>query len=114
MDVEAEAVTEAVAERPVEVAAVDDVARGGVHLDARRAGADRGEACLLRGENDRVRLCEFAVELSGRERPRVVGDVAADVRAGVDDDELARLYHLVACSRVRVRAGRAGADDRLE
>ena len=56
VDVEAEAVAEAVAERAREGAAVDDGARGGVGVDAGHAGANRVEARLLRRENDRVRL----------------------------------------------------------
>ena len=99
---------------PAKALAFDDAARGRVGVDAGHAGADRVEPRLLRREHDVVRLAHLAVELAGGERPRVVGDVAADAAAGVDHDELAGLDDAVACARVRPRAGRAGADDRLE
>ena len=114
MDVEPEPVAEAVAERAGEVAPLDHVPRGRVGVDAGHAGADRVEPRLLRREHDVVRLPHLVVELAGGERARVVGDVAVDVAAGVDHDELARLDHAVARARVRPRAGRARADDRLE
>ncbi len=114
VDVEAEAVAETVAERAGEVAALDDVARGGVDVDAGHAGTDRVEPRLLRREHDVVRLAHLAVELAGRERARVVGEVAADVGSRCRSRRARPPDHLVAGARVRLRAGRAGADDRLE
>ena len=114
MDVEAEPVPEAVAERARERARVDDAARERVRVDAGDAGADAVERRLLRAQHGVVRLLRLAVDRPGRERPRVVGRVAADRRARVDDDELAGADLAVACTRVRARAGRPGADDRLE
>ncbi len=114
MDIEAEAVAEPVAERSCERAALDDVARRRVCVDAGHAGPDRFEPGQLRGEHDVVRLPQLAVELAGGEGPRVVGDVPADAAPGVDHDELAGLDDAVAGARVRLRAGRSGADDRLE
>src|SRR5581483_10504337 len=112
--VEPQPVAEAVAHRAAERARVDDAPGERVGLDARDAGVDAVERALLRGENRRVRLLRLAVERAGRERARVVRRVAADRAAGVDHDELAGADLPVAGTRVRPRARRAGADDRLE
>src|SRR5205085_10999569 len=102
VDVEAETVAEAVPHRAVELALVDDAARERVGVDAGEAGADAVERALLREQNGVVRLLGLAVERAGRERARVVGGVAADRAAGVDDDELAGADR--AFSRARVRS----------
>ena len=114
MDVQAEAVSEPVTECACEVAPLDDPARGRIGVDSRLAGPDRAEPRLLRREHDVVRLAHLGVEFAGRERPRVVRHVAADVAARVYHDELAGADDAVACARMRPRSVRAGADDRLE
>src|SRR5581483_4264766 len=65
----------------------------------------------LRLETDLVDLLQLARKLPRGERARAVRAVAVDDAARVDDDELARLEHLVARSCVRACAVRPGGDD---
>ena len=68
-------------------------------MPARRRGSRRAPPAAPRARPRTPRASRR--QLAGRERPRAVRDVAADVGAGVDDDQLARLDRRVAGTPVR-------------
>src|SRR5919198_1180243 len=86
---EPEAVTETVAECAFEVGCVDDRARDAVGLDTAQAAANPLQRSLLRFDDDGVGVVQAVRERTGGVRARVVGRVAVDRTAGVDDDRLA-------------------------
>src|SRR6266508_3205014 len=114
VDVESQAMTQAVPEGPREGGPVHESTRSGICIDSRDPGAEGVEARLLRGDHDGVRLPEGAVDRTRRERTRVIGGVPVHLAAGVDDHGLAAADLAVAGARVRARGVRARGDDGLE
>src|SRR5439155_20994369 len=89
VDLEADPVAEAVAERPAESRGLNDRSRKAVALDAGQPGADPIERGGLRFEADHVRLLQLVGERPCGERARVVGHVAVHGATGIDDNRLA-------------------------
>ena len=114
MDLEPEAVAEAVAERPGERRFVHHSPGGGIGVDTRDPRAQCVEAGLLCGQHDGVGLLNHTVDRTGRERARVVGCVPVDLAAGVDDHRLTAPDLAVGRTAVRPGGVRARRDDRLE
>ena len=114
MDLQTDAVPEAVAE-VVGVAGVgDDLPRRGVHVTQRNPGRQRLAAGLLRGGHQ---LIDVELPLRGRRQhkgARHVGVVAAHQGAEVDLDEIAGRQDGVGRPMVRDRGVGAGRHDGLE
>src|SRR5439155_9565041 len=72
------------------------------------------ERSLLRRQHHVVRIAHLAVHAADRERARVVGRIAVDRAARIDDDELPFAHHSLTRTRMRARASRPGTDDELE
>ena len=113
VDLEADAVAEAVAER-ARVRRLDDVARDLVDVAAAHARVhrvDRGELRLQDRVVDRLLLVAHMAERHGA---RHVGMVALEHRARVHRDEVALLDDRIARDAVALGAVAAGDDDRVE
>ena len=113
MDLQPDAVAEAVAEVLALPGRLDQVACDRVDLFAVRPRPDRGERLFLGGEDELVDLPRARGDpLSGRVRARAVRAVALVQRAPVDRDQ--HVLTDLACARRGVRQGavRAGGDDR--
>ena len=114
MYVEADAVAEAMAEiRPV-ARVGDDLRRRAVYLRARDAGARRGYARLLRGQDRGVDVFHLIRGASDGDGAGHVGAVAVLHAAEVHGDEVARRDALVPRDAVGHAALRAGDDDGVE
>ncbi len=114
MDLQADAVAEAVAEVPGVARCVDQRARGGVGVAPAHARAHRVEPGLLRAQDQLVDLARPLAGLADRIRARAVRAVAVELRAPVDRHEAAGRDLRLARDRVRERAVRAVRDDRVE
>src|SRR6266571_727585 len=97
-----ESVPEPVAECGGEGTVLDDAPSGRVRVHPAHAGARPCEPDLLRLEADGVGLLQLVREQAGRERARVVGEVAVDRAAGVDHDGLTRRDRAAGRPRVRL------------
>src|SRR5262245_5916609 len=91
-----QAVAEPVAEELAVAGVVDHLPRDRVDVAPRPSGPCRLEPGELAREADVVGAHELVRERPGRERPRAVRVVAAELRGGVDDDRLALLDRDVA------------------
>jgi len=114
MDLEADAVAEAMAE----ILAVTGVRdhRAGLRIDGDTAepGGHRAQPLDLRRQHQLVDLARLRGRLTDGEGPRAVGAVAVADRADVDGHERAADDRRVARLRVRQRGARAAGDDRIE
>ena len=88
VDLEADAVAEAVAELVAVAAVADDRPRDLVGGGSRHAGADRLQRLALGVADELVDLARLALDLADGERPRAIRAVAVDLRAHVEDDEV--------------------------
>jgi hypothetical protein len=114
VDLEADAVPQAVPEVLGVSRVVDDRAGDRVDVAALGPGPDGGERRLLRAQHEVVDLPVARVELARGDRPGAVRGVAVEVGAPVDDDERPGRDRLPAGLGVRERAVRAGGDDGRE
>src|SRR6478735_1336274 len=115
VDVEADAVAEAVPEELAEVGGGDRLARERVRLDAGESRLDARDRALLRVEAYAVGLSQAVRQAAARrERPRAVAVVAVDAHTPVDRDQRPLLDQRVGWMRVGHRAARAGRDDAVE
>src|SRR5262249_9716090 len=89
VDLEADAVPQAVAEGLAQAGRLDPVARHGVELAAGHARPDRRDGGSLGIQADLVRALELRRDVPGGEGPRAVRGIAIDERPHVDDDQRA-------------------------
>ncbi len=84
MDIEAQAVTQAVGKKRAETGLLDDGAGFGVDVPRHRTGPDRGDSSLLRRQDGPVDLLELGSDLTGDQHPRQVTFVGPAGRPPVD------------------------------
>ena len=96
VDLEADAVAEAVAVRPAELGCLDRNPGSGVRVAPMHLRPDGREACELGFETERVKLRQPLRHFSHRKRARAVGAVALHDATRVDGDEHTCLDRLIA------------------
>src|SRR6476659_7336792 len=114
VDLEPDAVPEAVAEVAAVPGRLDRLAREGVRVDAGQSRLQPGDGALLRGYAHLVGAPQRVRQPAGRDRARAVAAVTVDAHAPVDRDERRAVDDPVVGAVVRERAVRARRDDRVE
>ena len=114
MDIEPDAVPEAVPEGLTVARGGDDVPRDGVQFLTRHARADGVDGCQEGLVRDLVDLTHLARPLAERERAGHVAPVPTDRRAPIDEQRLALGELRLARHGVRQRAVGLGGHDRAE
>ena len=114
MNLQTDAVTEAVAEGVAVTGLLDDAAAGRVHVPAGHTGLAARDACELRIQHGVVDETHFIGHMIDRDRARHVRAVAVIDAAEVHRDEIACLDGLFGGHAVRFGAVRTRNNDRVK